>query len=166
MNKDQYSPVVATATEERSSARPRVVHVVTSSVTTRLMLGQLGALREAGYEVFLISNPGPELERVAAQEEITGVPVAMEREIALRQDGRSLWHLWRTFRRLRPDLVNAGTAKAGLLAGLAAVAAGVPVPRLHRPRAAAGNPPRGEAKGPPVGRTHLLWVRAPGTLCE
>ncbi len=43
--------------------RPRVMHVVTSSVTTRLMLGQLGALREAGCDVYLVSNPGPELTR-------------------------------------------------------------------------------------------------------
>ncbi len=111
---------------ETSRRRPRVVHVVTSSVTTRLMLGQLGALREAGANVYLVSNPGPELELVAAQEQITGVPVPMEREISLRRDLLSLWQLWRTFRKLQPDLVNAGTAKAGLLAGLAAAAAGVP----------------------------------------
>ncbi len=103
-----------------------MLHVVTAAVTTRLMLGQLRALREAGFEVFLMSDPGPELDAVAAQEGITAVPVRMEREIAFWQDLRSLWRLWRTLRRLRPALINVGTAKAGLLAGLAAALARVP----------------------------------------
>jgi len=126
VTQEQTTSVVETTEAVPPARPPRVVHVVTSSLTTRLMLGQLGALREAGFEVYLVSNPGPELEAVAAQEQITGVPVAMEREIAPGRDARSLWRLWCVFRRLRPDLVNAGTAKAGLLAGLAAVAAGVP----------------------------------------
>ncbi len=106
--------------------RPRVAHVVTASVTTRLMRRQLAFLREAGYDVTLVSSPGPELEAVAAHEGVAKAGVPMEREIAPLQDLRSLWRLWRLMRRLRPAVVNFGTAKAALLAGLAAWLARVP----------------------------------------
>ena len=107
-------------------ARLRVVHMVTAPPTTRLMLGQLRALREAGFEVIVMSAPGQELDLVAAQEGVRRVAAPMEREMAPWRDVRSLGRLWRLMRRLRPTLVNAGTAKAGLLGGLAAWLAGVP----------------------------------------
>jgi lipopolysaccharide/colanic/teichoic acid biosynthesis glycosyltransferase/glycosyltransferase involved in cell wall biosynthesis len=50
----------------------------------------------------------------------------MEREIAPMKDLVSLWRLWRTIRRIRPDIVDAGTPKAGLLVGIAAWLARVP----------------------------------------
>jgi lipopolysaccharide/colanic/teichoic acid biosynthesis glycosyltransferase len=103
-----------------------VLHAVTVSATTRLMLGQLGALREAGFEVSLVSGPGPELEAVAAEEGVPAFSLPMEREISPWRDLRSFWHAWRLLRRVRPTLLNVGTAKAGLLTGVAAVLAGVP----------------------------------------
>jgi glycosyltransferase involved in cell wall biosynthesis len=50
----------------------------------------------------------------------------MEREIAPFRDIVSLWRLWRLLCRTQPDLVVAGTPKAGLLGTLAARLAGVP----------------------------------------
>lgn len=110
----------------RSAAPPRVAHVVTSAPTTRLMVGQLRALREAGFEVTLISAPGPDLDQTAEQEGVASRAVPMEREMALWKDSVSLWRLWRLLRELRPSLVNVGTTKAGLLGGIAAWLAGVP----------------------------------------
>jgi lipopolysaccharide/colanic/teichoic acid biosynthesis glycosyltransferase len=55
---------------------------------------------------------------------VFGVP--MKREISPLHDLRSLWRIWRLLHRIRPDLTNVGTPKAGLLGGLAAVMAGVP----------------------------------------
>jgi lipopolysaccharide/colanic/teichoic acid biosynthesis glycosyltransferase len=108
------------------ATRPRVVHMVTAPPTTRLMLGQLRALCEAGFEVIVMSAPGRELDLVAEQEGVRRVAAPMEREIAPWHDARSLWWLWRLMRRFHPALVNVGTAKAGLLGGLAAWLAGVP----------------------------------------
>jgi glycosyltransferase involved in cell wall biosynthesis len=54
----------------------------------------------------------------------------MSREISPLDDLRTLWSLWRLFRRERPDVVHTHTAKAGTLGRLAAILAGVPV-RVH-----------------------------------
>ncbi|MFN0164898.1 MAG: glycosyltransferase [Bryobacteraceae bacterium] len=52
---------------------------------------------------------------------------AMTRAVAPHKDAVALWHLYRLFRRERPDLVHTHTAKAGVLGRLAARLAGVPV---------------------------------------
>jgi len=111
----------------------RIVHAVTSPLTLILMRGQLAYLRRSGFEVSVISSPREahwSLEQIAQQEQVQAVPVPMERGISPVQDLAAAWRLYRTLRRLRPDVVNAGTPKAGLLVGLAAWLARVPV-RVH-----------------------------------
>jgi len=103
------------------------MHVVTASMTTRLMRRQLSFLREAGFEVTIVSSWGPELNAVAGQEQVASAAVPMEREISPVADLRSFRMLWRLIRRARPALINVGTAKAGLLGGIAAWVSGVPV---------------------------------------
>jgi lipopolysaccharide/colanic/teichoic acid biosynthesis glycosyltransferase len=123
---------VATATparlpdEVRQAERPHVMHIVTASITVPLMKQQLSFLREAGFRVTVVSSPGEPIDRTARREGVAKAVVPMEREISPLRDLRSLWLLWRLIRRERPTLVNVGTAKAGLLAGLAAWLCGVP----------------------------------------
>lgn len=105
-----------------------VVFIVTHPMTARLLLeGQLRSLTESGFRVHLVCSPGPELEDVAAREGIEVHPLPMAREIAPVRDLVALGRLVRLFRRLRPEIVNAGTPKAGLLGMLAARIVGVPV---------------------------------------
>ncbi len=107
---------------------PRVALAVTDGLTAaRLMRGQPRFLAERGFDVHLIASPGAELDAAARAEGVSVHPVAMRREIRPAADLRSLAALWRALRRLRPDLVNASTPKAGLLATLAATLAGVPI---------------------------------------
>jgi lipopolysaccharide/colanic/teichoic acid biosynthesis glycosyltransferase/glycosyltransferase involved in cell wall biosynthesis len=109
-------------------SRPHIVYLVTAPISARLLLdGQLAYLRQAGWEVTLVSSPGPDLDLAARREGVRAVPVPMAREISPPDDLRSLVELVGVLRRLRPDVVNAGTPKAGLLGLLAATAAGVPV---------------------------------------
>jgi len=61
--------------------------------------------------------------------DISYVP-AMARSINPLADFKTLVHLYRLFRRERPDIVHTHTAKAGTLGRIAAVLAGVPV-RVH-----------------------------------
>ncbi len=104
---------------------PKLAIVVTSSLSTAFFQGQLAFLIQNGFDVSIMSSPGPGLEATRA-EGVTACVVPMEREIAPTRDVISLWRLWRQFRRTRPDLVVAGTPKAGLLATVAARLAGVP----------------------------------------
>ena len=107
---------------------PRLVYIVTHPMSADVLLrGQLKWMRAQGWEVTVITNPGPEIADIEAREGISVVPVRMEREIAPWSDARSLAEIVRVLRRLRPDVVNASTPKAGLLGMLAARAASVPV---------------------------------------
>src|SRR5690606_19574991 len=71
--------------------------------------------------------PGERLIRCAEEEGVRAVAVPMARPIRLWQDLRSLLDLIVALRRLRPQVVNAGTPKAALLGMLAAFVLRVPV---------------------------------------
>lgn len=104
----------------------KLVRVVTHPMTARLLLrGQLRFLSEAGHDVTLVTSAGPDLDAVAA-EGVAIETVPMAREIRPVQDLLALVRLIRLFRRLRPDLVDAGTPKAGFLGMVAARCARVP----------------------------------------
>src|SRR5690606_5967059 len=87
---------------------------------------QLEMLWRAGADVTLLSAPGELTQQLAEREHAQFIPVRMEREINARADVRTLVELKRVLSDLAPDLVNAGTPKAGLLVMAAAAAAGVP----------------------------------------
>lgn len=105
--------------------KPRLTYVVTASVSVGFFYGQVAYMINKGWDVDFISSPGPELNLIRGEGARTWA-VPMEREIALHKDIVSLWRLWRLFRSTRPDLVIAGTPKAGLIGALAARLAGVP----------------------------------------
>ena len=106
------------------SGRARLAIIVTGKFLL-FFRGCITYLRNSGFDVSAISSPGPEQEPLRSEgASIIGVP--MNREISPLKDLISLWRLWRTLRRLRPEITNSGNPKAGLLGGLAAVLAGVP----------------------------------------
>jgi glycosyltransferase involved in cell wall biosynthesis len=107
--------------------RPHIVVGVTNALTCLVLRGRLRALREAGFRVTLIANPGPLLERTAISEGVEFHAVPMERSIALHKDLVSFLRLWGLLCWLRPDMTEFSTPKAGLLGTVAAKLAGVPV---------------------------------------
>jgi glycosyltransferase involved in cell wall biosynthesis len=107
--------------------RPRLLYVVTTGVTARLLLaGQLSYLKRSGFDVSVACAPGRDLEIVAEREGVPVHPIAIEREITPASDPRALFELVRLMRDVRPDIVNASTAKGGLLGMIAARIARVP----------------------------------------
>ena len=107
---------------------PRLAYLVTHPMSADLLLrGQLRWMRQRGWDVTVIANPGPELGEIEAREGVSVIPVRMEREISPAADARSLIEIVRVLRRIRPDVVNASTPKAGLLGMLAARALSIPV---------------------------------------
>ena len=107
--------------------KPRLVFLVTVPATADVLLrGQLAYLSDHGFDVTVISSPGPELERVAQRERVRTIAVPMERDIDVAADVISLARVTRALAGLRPDIVNASTSKAGLLGMIAAATLRVP----------------------------------------
>ena len=97
-------------------------------MAARLLLrGQLAYMHRCGFDVAVVASPGADLDVVAEREDVEIIAVPMPRAIRPYQDVRALLALYRLFRTRRPDVVSAGTTKAGLLGTLAARLAGVPV---------------------------------------
>ncbi|HEY1546365.1 MAG TPA: glycosyltransferase [Kofleriaceae bacterium] len=86
-----------------------------------LLRGQLRYLSE-WFDITVISSPGPELDEVAVREGVRVIGIPIEREIAVTADARSLARITRELRALKPHIINASTAKAGLLGMMAAAA--------------------------------------------
>ncbi|HSV91821.1 MAG TPA: glycosyltransferase family 4 protein, partial [Desulfobacterales bacterium] len=90
-----------------------------------LLRGQLAHFRAHGYDVHLACSPGPALPEVATREGVTVHEIPMNRDASSPlRDAGSLVAMTGLMRRLRPDIVNAGTPKAGLVGMLAARLAG------------------------------------------
>ena len=106
---------------------PHIVVGITHPQTCLTLTGRLRALREAGFRVTLVSSPGELLERTGAHEEVEPIGLPIRRGIAPFADVVSLARLWWRLLRLRPDLTEFSTPKAGLLGNIAAMLAGVPV---------------------------------------
>ena len=108
-----------------------LVHVTTVPMTLRCLSGQPEFMRRAGFEVHVVSSPGEELQGFAEREGAIPHAVPMLRRITPLRDLAALLRLWRIFRVIGPAVVDAHTAKAGLLGMLAAWLAGVPVRIYH-----------------------------------
>src|SRR5258708_28307759 len=106
--------------------RPLIVIGITHPETCLVLTGRLRALRESGYRVVVISSPGALLKEVANREGVESLSISMERGIAPLSDLVSLVRLTRALYRLRPDIAEFSTPKAGLLGSLAALLCGVP----------------------------------------
>jgi glycosyltransferase involved in cell wall biosynthesis len=106
--------------------RNTLLLAVTSPLSWTFYRGLISHLQEAGFEPILLSSPGPGLQAASDKEGVASVAVPMEREISPLKDLISLWKVYRTIRRIRPDVVDASTPKAGLLVGVAAWLARVP----------------------------------------
>ncbi|MHA0042736.1 sugar transferase [Deinococcus sp. PEB2-63] len=106
-----------------------ILFAVTSSVSLIFLRGQTGLLSRQGWRAGVTAAPAPaeQLEQFAVQEQVSVFPSSMEREINVRADFRALLSTYRTIRGFRPSITNVGTPKAGLIGGLAAMAARVPV---------------------------------------
>jgi glycosyltransferase involved in cell wall biosynthesis len=114
-------PSVPTSGERSDAGSPgRIVYGITVPQSAATLLrGQLGWFREQGWDVHLVTSPGDLLETVAQREQVTIHPLPMERDTDPRRDLVALVRWVRLLRRLRTDVLNVGTPKAGLLGTIA-----------------------------------------------
>ena len=115
------------ASFDRRERRPLIVVGITHPQTCLVLSGRLRALKAAGFRVVLISSPGELLKRIAREEGVHAVAIPIRRAIAPFSDLMSLLHLFRVIERLRPDVTEFSTPKAGLLGNMAARWCHVPV---------------------------------------
>ena len=106
---------------------PAIVVGITNQETCLVLKGRLRSLRQAGFQVTLVSSPGELLDHTAASEGVESHGIPMRRRISPAADLLSLIRLWHFLRRLRPEMVEFSTPKAGLLGTLAARICGVPL---------------------------------------
>jgi glycosyltransferase involved in cell wall biosynthesis len=121
---------IAAAVQPNSRDRvryPLIVVGITDPQTSLILRSRIRALRAAGFRVILVSGPGPLLDSFAAEEGVEAIAVPMKRRIAPLADLVSLARLWLLLHRLKPDMTEFGTPKAGLLGSIAAFLARVPV---------------------------------------
>jgi glycosyltransferase involved in cell wall biosynthesis len=110
---------------------PKLIRITTVPLSLKYLVpGQARYMQENGFEVIVVSSYGPERKEVMEKEGCRHQVIPMTRKVTPLSDLRSLWLLYRFFKKERPDIVHSHTPKAGLLAMLAARAAGVKI-RVH-----------------------------------
>lgn len=110
--------------------RYKLIRVSTVPLSLSLLLeGQLAFLNQY-YDVTGVSSHGEELDLVRGREQIRVEAINMKRNISLYNDLKSLYRLYRFFRKEKPLIVHSITPKAGLLSMMAAGLSGVPI-RMH-----------------------------------
>jgi len=111
----------------RDGQRPKIAHITTIDLSLRvLLLNQLRAIADAGYDVTGISADGPHV-RAVEEAGIRHIAVPMTRRMAPLADLVSLIRLYRVMRRERFTIVHTHNPKPNLFGQIAARAAGVPV---------------------------------------
>lgn len=110
--------------------KPRICLVVSSPFTLNAFLGRHLQALGTIYRVTMIANLQDETIRPLVPLGCDLRSVRIKREISIGRDLLALWALWRLFRSEDFACVHSISPKAGLLAMLAARAAGVPL-RLH-----------------------------------
>lgn len=95
----------------------------------KLLEGQLNFMQQH-YEVTAISSEEVRLRELGQEIGVNTFPVEMTRKITPGKDLRSVWELYRYFKKEKPLIVHTHTPKAGIAGMLAAKMAGVPI-RLH-----------------------------------
>ena len=113
------------------TSMPKLIRITTIPLALNTLLkGQMRYMHEHGFDVIMVSADGKEREEVIKYEGCSHHIIPMTRKITPFADLRSLWQLYRFFKKEKPDIVHSHTPKAGLLAMLAARMAGVKT-RVH-----------------------------------
>lgn len=111
--------------------RPRRTNSVVFATTVgssayTLLRGQLSWFREQGWGVSLVATPDDAAKATAERERVRLVGIPMDRRISVLRDVVALGRWIKLLCRDKPQAVNVGTPKAGLLGILAAWVARVP----------------------------------------
>ncbi|WP_162601131.1 glycosyltransferase family 4 protein [Occallatibacter savannae] len=110
-----------------TDSRPHILVGVTSAQTCILLPARSQALMDAGFRVSIVSGPGAMSAGAKSVRGVSTHVLPMEREIAGVRDLIAFCRLLRLLNRIKPDIVEFSTPKAGLLGIVAAWIHRVPV---------------------------------------
>jgi glycosyltransferase involved in cell wall biosynthesis len=112
--------------------RTRLLHVMTAPQSLYLFLrGQIQYMTARGFELHAVASPGEWLQRFAERDGIPVYAVEMPRRISPFADLIAIFKLYSVIRRVRPEIVQAGTPQGGMLGAIAAWLARVPIRIYH-----------------------------------
>jgi glycosyltransferase involved in cell wall biosynthesis len=111
--------------------KKKLVRLTTVPISLQYLLRGQPRYMSACFEVLCVSSgPVKDLEEVAKREGVKVQDVEMTRQITPFKDLKSVWKLYKLFKKEKPVIVHTHTPKAGIVGMLAANLAGVPF-RLH-----------------------------------
>lgn len=93
----------------------KILVAVTSHLSFRLIEGQIKYLTQKGHEVYFVSSYFAGIEKSVESEGGYYYAIDMEREISPIKDFVSLIKIVLLLYKIKPDIINASTPKAGLL---------------------------------------------------
>ncbi|WP_348823526.1 glycosyltransferase family 4 protein [Flavobacterium aestuarii] len=105
--------------------RPKIVLSISSTFCLGFLRGQSKFLKENGFDVYLFSPSGEGLVEYGESEGCIVVEIPYKREISLFSDLKCLILTLKHFHKIKPDIINVGTPKSGLIGVLAARILGI-----------------------------------------
>lgn len=105
--------------------KKKIVIGITAPLSIMLLEGQLNYFSKAGYEVYLMAPNSDAVSQFCAEEQAIHLPVDIFRDISVFKDIKALFQIIKYLRKIKPDIVNAGTPKMSLLGILGAYLTGV-----------------------------------------
>ena len=108
----------------------KLIRITSVPISMEKLLGNQLSFMNGFYEVTAVSSDEEYLQRLAQNLGIQHHAVEMTREITPLKDLKSIYKMYRFFRKNKPDIVHSHTPKAGLVSMIAAYLARVPV-RMH-----------------------------------
>lgn len=105
--------------------KKKLILGVTLGGSSRLLDGQASYFKELGYEVYLISQDHFKETLFCEREGIIHLPVNIDNKIDPFKDILTFFQIVKHFRKIKPDIVNVGTFKMGLLGISAAYFCGI-----------------------------------------
>ena len=106
----------------------RLVRMTAGSMALKVSTrGQPKYMSEHGFDVTMISSAGWELPGVIALEKCPHIEVNLTRKLSPFSDIRSIYKLYRIFKKIKPHIIHTENLKANLAGPIAGYFAGVPV---------------------------------------
>jgi glycosyltransferase involved in cell wall biosynthesis len=107
-------------------SKPKFFFVTTIPLSLWFYEGQISYFKRR-FNIELVATAGENLDKIAKQENVKTHPISIKREISIIHDIVSLYRLTILFVTEKPNIVHAGTPKAGFLSMIAAWFVRVPV---------------------------------------